>query len=570
MRASLIALTAGLFASLSPIAAAADTALLIVNDRYRNAQNLREGGSVEALGARLQDAGFDVITVADGDGADMRDGLDRLLAANETDRVLVAVVGHFARSRTDSWLLGSDVDEPNLATVSGDGLSLSVLMEAAASAPGRSVILLGLERRRITLGQGLGAGVGRVDAPQGVTVVAGMPEDVADFARYQLLAPGTDLEAALNAAQSLRSFGFVSSELPFFPAIAQAPAPTPTPTPQPPAPSQPSADETALWEAAVELDTAGAYRAYVTRYPNGFYVNDARARIDAFENDPTALARAAEDALNLTRDQRQQIQRSLSILDYDTRGIDGIFGTGTRTAIRGWQEANGLPTTSYLDAPQINSLSQQASVRAAELEEEARIAREAAERADRAYWQVTGQGSTEEGLRAYLGRYPDGLFAELAEDRLEQYERAARAEAEARDRAAWDVARGTDTVPAYQGYLNEYPDGSFRDQAQARINQLQGNDGGLTEAQRAQLLAQENALNLPPVTRSLIEQRLAALGLEPGRIDGRFDANTRRAIRRYQRARGLDVTGYLNQPSVVRLLAETVGGILQIDGIINR
>ncbi|MEX3017725.1 peptidoglycan-binding protein [Gymnodinialimonas hymeniacidonis] len=569
MRASLVAFAAGLIASFSPMTALADTALLIVNDRYANAQNLREGASVEGLRSRLQDAGFDVITVADGDGQDMRDGLDRLLAANETDRVLVAVVGHFARSRTDSWLLGSDVDEPNLATVSGDGLSLSVLMEAAASAPGRSVILLGLERRRITLGQGLGAGVGRVDAPQGVTVVAGMPEDVADFARYQLLTPGTNLEEALDEAQSLRAFGFVSSDLPYFPALTQAPAPTPTP--QPPVPSQqPTTDETALWEAAVELDTAGAYRAYVNRYPNGFYVNDARARIDAFENDPTAQARAAEEALNLTRDQRQQIQRSLSILDYDTRGIDGIFGTGTRNAIRGWQEANGLPTTSYLDAPQINTLSQQASVRAAELEEEARIAREAAERADRAYWQVTGQGSTEEGLRAYLGRYPDGLFAELAEDRLEQYERAARAEAEARDRAAWDVARGADTVPAYQGYLNDYPEGAFRDQAQARINQLQGNGGGLTEAQRAQLQAQENALNLPPVTRSLIEQRLAALGLEPGRIDGRFDENTRRAIRRYQRARGLDVTGYLNQPSVVRLLAETVGGILQIDGIINR
>ncbi len=569
MRTTLTALTAGLFACLAPIAASADTALLIVNDRYRNAQNLRDGGQVEQLRSRLLDAGFDVITVADGDGEDMRDALGRLMAANEQDRILVAVVGHFARSRDDSWVLGSDVDEPTLASVSGDGLSLSVLMEAASSAPGRSVILLGLERRRITLGQGLGAGVGRVEAPQGVTVIAGSPEDIAEFTRYQLLIPGTNLEEALSDAPGLRNFGFVSPDLPFVAAAPQAPAPQPQPQPQPPVTQQPNADEAALWEAAVELDTVGAYRAYVQRYPNGFYASEARDRINAVENDPIALARAAEEALDLSRDQRRQIQRGLSILDYDTRGIDGIFGTGSRTAIRNWQQARGFFVSGYLDAQQINALSQQASVRAAELEEEARQAREAAERADRAYWQVTGQGSTEDGLRAYLQRYPDGLFAEQAEERLEEYDRLARAEAEARDRAAWDVARGADTVQAFRGYLNDNPNGAFRDQADARINQLLSSVVP-TPAQVAQYQAAEAALNLPRVTRSLIEQRLAAMGLQPGPVEGVIDSRTRRALRRFQSARGLDVTGYLNQQTVSRLLAETVGGILQIDGIINR
>ena len=566
MRSSLIALTAGLLTGFTPLAASADTALLIVNDRYENAQNLRDGAEIEQLRARLLDAGFDVISVLDGSGEEMREGLDRLLEANETERVLVAVVGHFARSNGDNWLLGTDVDEPTLATVGGDGLSLSVLMEVAASAPGRSVVLLGLERRRITLGAGLGAGVGRVDAPQGVTVLAGDPEELANFTRRQLLVPGTDLAEAIDEAGSLRAFGFVSPDLPYFPAATTAPGPQ---QPAPPPQTGPGPDETALWEAAVELDTVGAYRAYADRYPNGFYISEARERINAFDNDPTALARAAEEALNLTRDQRRQIQRGLSILDYDTRGIDGIFGSGTRNAIGEWQQARGFAVTGYLDAPQINALSQQAAVRAAELEQVARTAREDAERADRAYWQVTGQGSSEQGLRNYLDRYPDGLFAEQAEARLEEYEAAARAEAEARDRAAWDVARGTDTVAAYQAYLSDNPEGAFRDQAQARINQLTGG-GGLTQAQIAEYEAREAALNLPPVTRSLIEQRLTALGLQPGRIDGRFDDQTRRAIRRYQQARGLDRTGYLDQPTVVRLLAETVGGILQIDGIINR
>ena len=68
----------------------------------------------------------------------------------------------------------------------------------------------------------------------------------------------------------------------------------------------------------------------------------------------------------------------------------------------------------------------------------------------------------------------------------------------------------------------------------------------------------EQALNLTPATRQIIEQRLAALGLEPGRIDGTFDETTRRALRRYQESRGLPPTGYVSQDTVVRILADSV------------
>jgi peptidoglycan hydrolase-like protein with peptidoglycan-binding domain len=42
-------------------------------------------------------------------------------------------------------------------------------------------------------------------------------------------------------------------------------------------------------------------------------------------------------------------------------------------------------------------------------------------------------------------------------------------------------------------------------------------------------------------------------------VDGTFDADTRRALRNYQRDRGLPVTGFLNEPTLVRLLADTLG-----------
>ena len=58
-----------------------------------------------------------------------------------------------------------------------------------------------------------------------------------------------------------------------------------------------------------------------------------------------------------------------------------------------------------------------------------------------------------------------------------------------------------------------------------------------------------------------IEQRLDALDLRPGEVDGIFDERTRRAIRRFQTARGLPETGYLDQSSMVGLLA---GGVLKM------
>jgi len=70
-------------------------------------------------------------------------------------------------------------------------------------------------------------------------------------------------------------------------------------------------------------------------------------------------------------------------------------------------------------------------------------------------------------------------------------------------------------------------------------------------------------LNLTPNTRRAIESRLDRLGLKPGKVDGTFDDDTRRAIRRYQSARNLDETGYLNEAFVVQILADSVRSIFR-------
>ena len=84
--------------------------------------------------------------------------------------------------------------------------------------------------------------------------------------------------------------------------------------------------------------------------------------------------------------------------------------------------------------------------------------------------------------------------------------------------------------------------------------------GDATDAQARQT---EERLGLNQITRRAVEQRLDAEGFEVGPVDGKFDGRARNAIRAYQRDAQLPATGYLNQITVVRLLADTVRRALQ-------
>jgi hypothetical protein len=176
---------------------------------------------------------------------------------------------------------------------------------------------------------------------------------------------------------------------------------------------------------------------------------------------------------------------------------------------------------------------------------------------DLEYWNQTGANGDEAGLRAYLKRFPDGEFAELAQERLSIIEDRKRDRADRIDRQLWDEATQQDTAAAYERYLVESPSGAFRQEAQARIVALQ-RENEFSDAARA-----EAAMNLTPATRRIIESRLDDLGLKPGRVDGVFDEDTRRAMRRYQGARNLPQSGYMSDQMMVQLMADTVRQIFR-------
>lgn len=524
-----------------PLAVVAeDAALVLVGDDYRYLSDV--GGAEEAreLGQMLSASGFRVVTSIDEDSGDAARAMEdfRDLAAR-AERVFVFVSGHVMSSAREAWLLARLADAPTDMTIGDGAVPLGPLLDLAAMHPGAAVVMVAASGDAPD-GAGLSEGMGLV-APQGVTVVSGAYDDLFDVAREIVLEPGRSLA---SVSDDVTVSGFVSERVPFLPVSGEVTMPPPPPPPPP------TVDrEAAFWDVTKSMGDVAAYEAYLERYPNGRYAILARAAIRELEARAVSGAEAVEAALGLDRETRRDIQRDLSLLGFDPRGIDGIFGPGSRAAITAWQRANGHRDTGYLTADQVRALADAAAIRAAELEREAAARKAEEERRDTAYWRETGRGGDEAGLRAYLARYPDGLYSSIAEIRLAEIEEEKRAQAAAEERAFWDRVRAEDKVDSYREYLRRYPNGAFSKEAQARIDEL------TEDAGNASAKAEEERVAGNGVTRLLVENRLKAAGFDPGPVDGTFNRQTRRAIRQFQRAAGIEVSGYVTQATMVRLLA---------------
>lgn len=533
-------------------ALAEDIALVLGTERYEVLDRLSRAADVTIATAGIGALGFDVTVLRNGRAGSTADALAAFLdKVPDADRLIVALSGRFVTDGARTWLLTADAAPPGIFTVEDTAVSLESVLAVLARAPGRALLLLGVaEAEDEVYDPWLREGVGDLVIPQGVTVIRAEPRDIADFLREGLAEPEADLSALVTANPRLRADGYLPPGFAFMPALPDVVLPEP--------PATDTAADEALWRRVIAQDNVEAYRGYLRQFPDGRHVDEAEAAIAAILAEPFRDERLAEEALALTRDQRRAIQQDLTTMGFNTRGIDGIFGQGTRRAITNWQQENGFAQTGYLTMEQINRLDAQAARREAELAVEAERQRQEAERLDRAYWEETGARGDEAGLRAYLDRYPDGLFADVAADRLAAIAEENRQEQDARDRAAWNAARATNTVAAYRQYLRDFPRGNFAAEAEARIDALSGGPGPEDDA-TARARAVEEALNLNGLTARLVESRLAALDMNPGEVDGRFDEQTRRAIRRFQTVSQIPATGYLDERTMVLLLAGFIG-----------
>ena len=70
----------------------------------------------------------------------------------------------------------------------------------------------------------------------------------------------------------------------------------------------------------------------------------------------TTVLESAEASLELNRSERRRIQTGLAAEGFEPGPVDGLFGRGTRKAIREWQASRGEAATGYLDADAARAL----------------------------------------------------------------------------------------------------------------------------------------------------------------------------------------------------------------------
>ena len=186
--------------------------------------------------------------------------------------------------------------------------------------------------------------------------------------------------------------------------------------------------------------------------------------------------RAVEAALKLDRSARRLVQQGLTRAGFSPGPADGVFGPATRGAIRGWQMSRGTAATGYLDAagaaalgvpiaapspPSATFLPAPVSVSVAAPLAAARVPVAELTRAETVFWESMRDSTNTSDFEAYLARWPSGIYAPLATNRLTAL-REAETEAAAVDPLpAWkpgEVFRDCPTCPE----MVVIPAGRFR------------------------------------------------------------------------------------------------------------
>lgn len=442
----------------------ADIALVLGNRTYQYLPQLSRTSSAINSAAALRQSGYTVVSARNSNSNQASQLLQDFISRVGTAKHAVVLLnGRFVHSGTNTWFLPVNATAKGLASAHSNGISINLLLDVLSAKPGRAAIFLGTDKTPFRTGPGLKAGIGRSNIPQGVFLATGSPGDIDLTVRRDFLVRGQGFVDALAAApKTVSGFGFISN------VGSLAPL-------RPTAISGDGMLEEGYWRAVSQLGGEKAMQNYLQAFPNGAHAPDARAWLDGqVISQPVAKQpKDIEAALGLSRTQRRNIQRQLTVLGYNTRGVDGYFGRGSRAAILNWQADQGDVPTGFLTRQNIAGIAHQSKIRAQKLAVQKRQQQAARAQADQAYWRSSGAKSgTESGLRRYLQRYPSGLYSGTANRQLDVIIANRQTADAARERNAWDNASQTDSIRGYQTFLTQFPNGYYSGPALRRLNVL--------------------------------------------------------------------------------------------------
>lgn len=93
------------------------------------------------------------------------------------------------------------------------------------------------------------------------------------------------------------------------------------------------------------------------------------------------------------------------------------------------------------------------------------------------YWETIKNSTNASDFKSYLDKYPDGEFAALAKNRINNLATATKSDANnsgdnAAELAFWDAVKNSNRADDYRAYLTRYPNGIFADLAKSRVAPL--------------------------------------------------------------------------------------------------
>ena len=316
-------------------------ALVMGNDNYTSVSKLQKAGNdATAMARELKNAGFTVQLHKD---LNYR-GMVRAVEAftnNITggDEVVVFFAGHGVQIRNGSYLLPTDIEANSESEVEKTAYELLALTDKISEAkPAFSLVMVDACRDNPLKSKGRNIGNARglsaIEPPKGQMVVysASRGQQALDrlsdkdpnpngvFTREfitQMQKPGVRIEDIMRSVQDSVETLAKSVSHEQRPAVYNEARGNfyffgPTTVQVAPAQQKPdtNAIELALWESVKNATTAVEIQAYLNRFPNGFFAEVARVRIDAFGR-ASAERVAAENTLLLAEETRiKEQQRS--------------------------------------------------------------------------------------------------------------------------------------------------------------------------------------------------------------------------------------------------------------------
>jgi peptidoglycan hydrolase-like protein with peptidoglycan-binding domain len=234
-------------------------------------------------------------------------------------------------------------------------------------------------------------------------------------------------------------------------------------------------------------------------------------------------------------EQIRNVQIRLRVLGYDIGNLDGHLGDQTRDAIRAFQEASGLPVSGEISEDWLATLEREVL---AAVQVRLRILGY-----DVAAINGLMDESTAAAVKAFQKRMQLSVMDTLNERLLVELNRKTLRELQIRlNMLGYDIGR----LDGRMGPRTEAAISAFQESVSVPVTGKVAEDWVL-------LLNRKILQN--------VEKRLRDMGYEVGSIDGRLDETTQAAIKAFQKAEKITVTGEISEQLLARLRHQSLRDI---------